>query len=108
MLLRQAIPGEIIPIMGMMTGIVAMVLIAVTIMKVARSQVGAALARRISGKSGLADDEFRNEVLDLREHVADLEHRLAQSEERIDFTERLLAHRNEPDRLEAKVPNAAG
>jgi hypothetical protein len=50
---------------------------------------------------------MRNELLDLREHVGNLEQRLAESEERIDFTERLLAQRGEPGRLEAKAPNAA-
>ena len=108
MLLLQPTPGEMIPIMGMFTGIVSMVLIAITIVKVAQSQVGQALARRISGKSGPVDDELRTELLDLREHVGQLEQRLADSEERIDFAERLLAQRGEPGRLEAKAPNAAG
>lgn len=107
MLLLQPNPGEMIPIIGMFTGMVSMVLIAITIIKVAQSQVGQAIARRISGKSGPADDEIRNELLDLREHVGTLEQRLAESEERIDFTERLLTQRGEPGRLEPRVPNAA-
>ena len=107
MILQPGIPGEAIPIMGMLTGIVSMVLIAFTVVKVAQSQLGQALARRISGKSGPMDDEIRNELLDLREHVGNLEQRLAESEERIDFTERLLAQRGEPERLQAKAPNAA-
>jgi hypothetical protein len=106
-MLQPGIPGEAIPIMGMLTGIVSMVLIAVTVIKVAQSQVGQAIARRISGRSGPADDEMRNELLDLREHVGNLEQRLAESEERIDFTERLLAQRGEPVRVEAKGPHAA-
>ena len=106
MLLLQPSPGEMIPIVGMFTGMVSMVLIAFTIIKVAQSQVGQAIARRISGKSGPADDEMRTELLDLREHVGHLEQRLAESEERIDFTERLLAQRGDTQRLEAKVPNA--
>ena len=106
-MLQPGIPGEAIPIMGMLTGIVSMVLIAVTVIKVAQSQVGQAIARRISGKSGPMDDEMRNELLDLREHVGHLEQRLAESEERIDFTERLLAQRGEPARVEAKGPHAA-
>jgi hypothetical protein len=106
-MLQPGIPGEAIPLMGMLTGIVSMVLIAFTVVKVAQSQVGQAFARRISGKSGPVDDEIRNELLDLREHVGNLEQRLAESEERIDFTERLLAQRGEPERLEVKAPNAA-
>ncbi len=106
-MLQPGIPGEVIPLMGMLTGIVSMVLIAFTVVKVAQSQVGQAIARRISGKSGPVDDELRNELLDLREQVGNLEHRLAESEERIDFTERLLAPRGEPQRLEAKGPHAS-
>jgi hypothetical protein len=108
MLLQPGIPGEAIPIMGMLTGIVSMVLIAFVVVRVAQSQVGQAIARRISGRSGPGDEELRNEILDLREHVATLENRLAESEERIDFTERLLAQRAEPERLEAKGPHAGG
>jgi hypothetical protein len=106
MLLQPGIPGEAIPIMGMLTGIVSMVLIAFVVVRVAQSQVGQAIARRISGRSGASDEELRNEVLDLREHVAHLEHRLAENEERIDFTERLLAQRAEPERVEARGPHA--
>ena len=102
------IPGEAIPIMGMLTGIVSMVLIAFVVVRVAQSQVGQAIARRISGRSGAGEDELRNEMLDLREQVASLEHRLAENEERIDFTERLLAQRSGTERLEAKGPHAAG
>ena len=93
--------------MGMLTGIVSMVLIAFVVVRVAQSQVGQAIARRISGRSGANDEELRNEVLDLREHVANLENRLAENEERIDFTERLLAQRA-PERIEARGPHAPG
>ena len=84
-------PGEMIPIMGMITGIVSMVVIGLVIVKVAQSQLGQAVARRISGKSGAGDQELREEVMELRELVGHLEQRLAEDEERIDFTERLLA-----------------
>ena len=79
-----------IPMMGMATGVVAMVLIAVTVIKVAQSQLGQAMARRIAGKSGGGDPELREELIELREQVSQLEHRLAETDERIDFTERLL------------------
>lgn len=87
----QGVPGEMIPIMGMATGVIAMVLIAITVVKVAQSQIGRALARRILGKAGTGDQELREEVLELRDHMAQLENRLAENEERLDFTERLLA-----------------
>ncbi len=83
--------GEMIPLMGMATGIISMVLIAVTIIKVSQSQIGQALARRILGKSGPGEPELREELLELRDHVAQLENRLAENEERLDFTERLLS-----------------
>jgi hypothetical protein len=83
-------PTDFIPIMGMFTGIVSMVLLAYTVVRVAQSQIGQAIARRIHGK-GAADPELREEVLELREQVAVLEQRLAENEERLDFTERLLS-----------------
>jgi hypothetical protein len=82
-------PTDFIPLMGMLTGIVSMLVIGFTIVRVAQSQIGQALARRIHGK-GAADPELRDELHELREQVAVLEHRLAESEERLDFTERLL------------------
>lgn len=82
-------PTDFIPLMGMLTGIVSMLVIGFTIVRVAQSQIGQALARRIHGKAG-ADPELRDEVHELRDQVAELEHRLAESEERLDFTERLL------------------
>lgn len=84
-------PGEMIPIMGMVTGIVSMVVIGLVIVKVAHSQLGQAIARRISGRSGAGDQELREEIMELRELVNHLEQRLTEGEERIDFTERLLA-----------------
>lgn len=86
-------PGEIIPLMGMVTGIVSMVVIGVVIVKVAQGQVGQAIARRLNkGTAGGGGDlELREELMELREQVGNLEHRLAESEERLDFTERMLA-----------------
>jgi hypothetical protein len=85
------LPIDVIPIMGMLTGIVSMVVIGLVIVKVAQSHLGQALARRISGRAGAGDQELREEVMELREQVSHLEQRLAEGEERIDFTERLLA-----------------
>lgn len=87
----QGIPDAVIPLMGMATGVISMVLIGVTVVKVAQSQIGQALARRISGKAGVGDQELREEVLELRDHLAQVEQRLAESEERLDFTERLIS-----------------
>ena len=100
-------PTDFIPLMGMLTGMVTMVLIAITVVKVAQGQIGQAIARRLSGKGAATDDELRTEVLDLREHVVSLEQRLAESEERIDFTERLLSQRTGGEALPGKVPHVA-
>ncbi|NOT10118.1 MAG: hypothetical protein HOP28_18145 [Gemmatimonadales bacterium] len=94
-MLRVLIPGELIPLMGMVTGMVFMVGIALVGVKLVQGPIGQAIGRRIHGK-GAADPELQVELLDLREHVALLEQRLADNEERLDFTERLLA-RGAPD-----------
>jgi uncharacterized protein YlxW (UPF0749 family) len=83
-------PTDFVPLMGMLTGIVSMLVIGFTIVRVAQSQIGQAIARRIHGK-GATDPELREELHELREQVAELQHRLGESEERLDFTERLLA-----------------
>jgi hypothetical protein len=59
-----------------------------------------ALARRLEGK-GAADAALRAEVDQLHQRLGEvdgLQHRLSELEERLDFTERLLAQQ-EPDRL---------
>jgi hypothetical protein len=84
-------PTSVIPLMGMVTGIISMVVIGFVIVKVAQSALGQAVARRISGRAGAGDQELREEVMELRELVSHLEQRLAEGEERIDFAERLLA-----------------
>jgi hypothetical protein len=92
-------PEVVIPIMGMLTGLVSIVVIGTVFVRVAQSAIGQALARRIQGKHGPGDEELRGEMDELREQVIALEHRLAESEERLDFTERLLTHGKEPERL---------
>ncbi len=60
-----------------------------------------ALGRRIEGKIA-ADPALRQEVEDLRARLAEvdqLQHRVMELEERVDFTERLLAQQREPERL---------
>ena len=92
-------PSDFIPLMGMLTGIVTVAAFAFAIVKVAQSQIGQAIARRIHGK-GAIDPELREEVFQLRDQVAALEQRLGESEERLDFTERLLARGKETVRTD--------
>lgn len=59
-----------------------------------------ALARRIEG--GAPSPEMQAELDGLRERVRQLEEmqpRMAELEERVDFTERIVAKTREPDRL---------
>ena len=87
-------PDDFIPLMGMLTGIVTMLVVGFAVVRVAQGQIGQAIARRIHGK-GAADPELRDEIYQLREQVSALEQRLAENEERLDFTERLLARGKE-------------
>lgn len=88
-------PTDFIPLMGMLTGAVFMVVVGYAFVRIAQGQIGQAIARRIHGK-GAPDPELREELDELRGQVASLEHRLGESEERLDFTERLLS-RGKPE-----------
>lgn len=60
-----------------------------------------AIGRRIEGR-GTGDAALREELDQLRGRMADVEtlqHRVMELEERLDFAERLLAQRHEPERL---------
>lgn len=91
-------PSDFIPLFGMLTGIVVMGLLTLGVVKVFNGPVGQALARRIRGQHG-DDSALAGEIADLREQVASLEHRLGESEERLDFTERLLTRQSGGDAL---------
>jgi hypothetical protein len=81
-----------------------MVLIAIaflTAITVVLWPIARALGRRLEGKP--ADGELRGEVERLQQRLAEvdaLHGRVAELEERLDFTERLLAQAREPNRLE--------
>lgn len=60
-----------------------------------------AVGKRIEGK-GVADPVLREELEQLRSRLGEvdqLQHRVMELEERVDFAERLLAQRREPERL---------
>lgn len=62
-----------------------------------------AIGRRLEGRSAGADPALRAEVEQLRARLNDVEalqHRVMELEERVDFAERLLSQRREPQRLE--------
>ncbi len=98
MIQAPPLPGELIPIFGMLTGTVMTLALGFTVYKLAQGPVGQAIARRIQGRHG--DPELQHEVGELRERMTELENRLQEAEERVDFTERLLAQH----RVEAQLP----
>lgn len=62
-----------------------------------------AIGRRLEGRSAGADTALRAEVEQLRSRLSEVEalpHRVMELEERVDFAERLLSQRREPQRLE--------
>ncbi len=95
-------PGSEIGVTGSLEGIAAVVLLlgvglilAALVWPLIR-----ALARRIEG--GVPGAEMQIELDGLRERLRQLEEmqpRLAELEERVDFTERIVAKTHEPDRL---------
>jgi hypothetical protein len=58
--------------------------------------LGKAIARRLGGGSSIEADETTGALLG---EMDELRHRLAELEERVDFSERLLARQPEPGRL---------
>lgn len=81
----------------MLTGVIGTGFVAWAVIRVFQGPVGQALARRIQAKSGGGDPEVLHEVLELRSQVEELSQRLGEAEERLDFSERLLAQRTEAD-----------
>lgn len=81
----------VVPIMGMVTGIITMGLMAWGFVAVSRGPVGQAIARRLQGRHGQADTDVLLAVDALREQVDVLQQQLTETQERLDFTERLLS-----------------
>ena len=97
-------PGDFIPLMGMVTGIVTMLVIGFAIVRVAQSQIGQAIARRIHGK-GSADPELREEVLELRGVEAGLRGQFRRCLETCDFA-RFAPAASEPAEMEKAFAEA--
>jgi Tfp pilus assembly protein PilO len=87
----MVLPPQVIGLVG-----IAMVVgAALVLFPIAR-----AIARRLEGRGG--NRELLQQVEELRERVRDLEasqHRVAELEERLDFTERLLAQRRDVEQF---------
>ncbi len=83
--------GELIPIFGMITGVLITGGIIFGVVRIMHSPVGIALGRRIQGTSGEAEEDFRAELGFLREQVDELQRQLGEAQERLDFAERMLS-----------------
>jgi len=97
------LPGSEMSVTGSLEGIAAVVLLlgAGLIVAALIWPLIRALAQRIEG--GVASTELQAELDGLRERVRQLEEitpRMAELEERVDFTERIVAQGREPDRLQ--------
>jgi uncharacterized protein Yka (UPF0111/DUF47 family) len=96
-------PGSELSIGGSLEGIAAIVLLlgASLIMAALIWPLVRAFAKRIEGTAPTA--EMQTELDSLRERVRQLEEiapRMSELEERVDFTERIVAQGREPDRLQ--------
>jgi hypothetical protein len=90
---------DIIPLFGMLTGIITTGLFFWGVVQVVRSPVGQALARRIQGRyAPSGDSDLLAEVAALRDQVDSLQQQLIETQERVDFTERLLTRGHDVSR----------
>ena len=93
--------AELIPIFGMITGLGIILGGIFGFVRLAQGPVGQALARRIQGHAA-GDPELAADVAELREEVDLLRRQLEETQERVDFTERLLSQQ----RPAARIPGA--
>ena len=80
--------NDLVPIAGMVTGLLMTGMVTWGLVCVFRGPVGQALGRRIGGHGA---DHLEDEVLELRDVVAGLAEELRDAQERLDFTERMLS-----------------
>lgn len=82
--------------------LVMITLLVMTAVTIVLWPLARALARRLEGR-GAVDAALRAEVEQLQHRLGEvdvMQGRIAELEERLDFTERLLAQAREPDRLQ--------
>jgi Tfp pilus assembly protein PilO len=82
--------------------VVMIVLLVMTACTIVLWPLVRALARRLEGRGG-QDAALRGDVEHLQQRLGEVDQlqvRIAELEERLDFTERMLAQSREPDRLQ--------
>jgi hypothetical protein len=87
--------GNLVPIFGMITGILITGGLIFGVIRIMHSPVGIALARKIQGGHADVDEELRAEVAYLREQVEEVQRQLGETQERLDFTERILSRQKQ-------------
>jgi ubiquinone biosynthesis protein UbiJ len=90
--------GELVPIFGMITGLLITLAGIFGFVRFTQGPVGQAFARRIQGHAG-SDPETSAEVAQLREDVDQLRRQVEETQERVDFAERLLSQQRPAARL---------
>lgn len=96
-------PGEMIPIFGMITGTIMTGFLAVALVLILKGPVGQALSRRMQGKAGEIEQELIGEIQALRDQVQVLEQHTGELEERLEFAERLLLRGDQSAAAERQV-----
>lgn len=86
-------PEVVVPVFGMLTGITVIGTMTYGLVRIAHSWAEGRKA--VAG----ADPDLIAAVEALRDQVDQLQHQVAETQERLDFTERLLAQGRAPDRL---------
>ena len=81
---------ELVPLAAMATSIMCAGILTWGFVRVFRGPLGEALGRRISGGADHSD-HLEDEIIELRDAVTGLADELRETNERLDFTERLLA-----------------
>ena len=98
-------PNAIVPVFGMITGIVISGIMVWGGVQVFRGPIGHAIARWFGGTGqGETDPALLEELDQLRGVVSRVEGHVTELEERLDFAERLLAQREESPRLREGRP----
>ena len=101
------LPHDFIPIAAMATSLIGTSVLVWGVVRILRGPVGQAWARRINGNVD-HPDHLEDEVLELRDAVAGLADELRETNERLDFTERLLAASPERGREEVEADTTGG
>lgn len=92
----------IVAVLGLMVPLLGLSIVGVVVL--GRSRLGEALARRVAG--GRYGPETDQQIAALQDEMAMLRHQLQETQERVEFTERLLSRPTAPSSSPADPPHA--